>query len=227
MSTAPYFKRVTNLDGLRVLPPYEPSDKAAQWVRGYLRTSEGGDFTVTGPRMRLCFSGCRWNKMVFAMVGLADPETYAFEQWLKRLSQVVENAIWQQPERFKPGAKSSSRFMFEHDLIRPSSDPAAYPDQFSCRLSGHRQQLLDDPTSFMDVMDADLFRDEDGQIIKMDPSEITAGSYVVPIIRFSYFRNIERFGITATILRAQVFPGETRDKISNEQWQFDSDEMVV
>lgn len=221
-STAPYFSRVSNLDDIRVLPPYESPDKTNQWVRGFLRAADGGDFTVTGPRLRLCFSGCRWSKMVFAMVGIADEEAYRFQRWLGQLTQVVENAIWQQPERFKPGAKSSSRFTFDHDLVKPSSDPSAFPDQLSCRLSTHRQQLVDEPGEFIDIVDADLFRVEDGIPIKMEPSEITKDSIVVPIIRFNYFRNIDRFGITATILKAQIFPAEAREKMANSDWEFDT-----
>lgn len=220
-TTAPYFQRVTDLNGIRVLAPYESPERANQWVRGFLRAADGGDFTITGPRLRLCFSGCRWNKMVFAMVGIADEEAYRFQRWLGELAQVVENTIWQQPERFKPGAKSSSRFTFDHDLVKPSSDPASFPDQLSCRLSSHRQQRLDQSGEYDEIVDADLFRVEDGIPIKMDPSEITAGSYVVPIIRFNYFRNIDRFGITATVLKAQVFPAEGREKIANSDWEFD------
>lgn len=222
---APYFTSISDVSDIRVLPPYEPKDKNAQWVRGYLRTPEGSDFVITGPRLRVCFSGCRWGKLVLAMVGVADPEGYQFQRWLESLTQHVENAIWQQPERFKPGAKTSSRFTFDHDLIKPSSDPAAFPDQLSCRLSAYRQQRLDSPGEWDEIPDVDLFRIEGGQEIKMDPSEITAGSSVIPIFRFSYFRNIERFGLVVTVLKARVFPAEARAKITNDQWVMDYPNM--
>lgn len=220
-SVAPYFARLTDLDGIQVLPPYESAERANQWVRGYLRLPDGGDFIITGPRLRLCFSGCRWNKMVFAMVGVADEEGYQFQRWLSDVAESVEKTIWANPDRFKPGAKSNSRFTFDHDIVKPSSDPASFPDQLSCRLSSLRRQRLDDSGEFDEIVDAELFRVEDGISIKMDPAEITADSEVIPIIRLTYFRNVDRFGLTATILKAQVFPSEGRQKMDNAAWEFD------
>lgn len=155
------------------------------------------------------------------MDGVRIQESFEFQRWLEHLSQIVENAIWQQPERFKPGAKTSSRFTFDHDLIKPSSDPTTFPDQLSCRLSTYRKPRLDGSDEWDEIADVDLFKVEDGIEVKMDPSEITAGSEVVPILRFNYFRNIERFGLVVTVLKARVFPAEARPKVLNEQWTLD------
>lgn len=207
---APFFASVLQFDKLRVLPPYENKDKPqAQWVRGYIRNGSN-DFIITGPKLKICFSGCRWNKMVLAMPGPDDEMAYSFERWLRNLCPVVENQIWQNPEQFKPGAKSSTRFLFDHEFIKPSVDPSMYASELRCRLSIKRDETVD----------TDLFRVENGQKIPMEPSEITAGSYIIPIFRISYYRNIERFGLVLTIVKGEVFPGERRI-IGNADLMFD------
>lgn len=207
---APFFSSVLDFTNIRVLPPYENKDKPSpQWVRGYIRNS-GRDFIVTGPKLRVCFGGCRWNKMVLAMPGPADEVAYSFERWLQALCPVIENQIWQNPERFKPGAKSSTRFLFDHEFIKPSIDPTVYASELRCRLSVNRE----------DKVDTDLFRVEDGSKVPMDPSEITAGSYIIPIFRISYYRNVERFGLVLTIVKGEVFPAEHRS-LDNKELEFD------
>lgn len=206
---------------LQVLPPYESKDNKSTWVRGTIRhRSLDGvlrELVVTGPKMKICYGGCRWNRMVFAMNGAADAEVYAFEKWVRNLADHVKNVIYADPGKYKPGATSATRFLFDDDIIKPSSDCALYPDELRCRLSSKRVAEGDD------VVDADLFLySENGDHQPIHASEITAGSFIIPIIKFAYNRNIERFGMVMTVLKGMVFPADNNTyRIDNKEWEID------
>lgn len=232
MHKAVYFKHVSIEDlntSLAVNPPYESKGLAtgqpAQWVRGYMRLGTQ-DFIVTGPKMRVCYSGCRWNKLVFCLNGAADPEVYAFERWLHEVNAVFRSHVEAMPERFKPGAKTATRFLFDDDYIKPSSDPAMYPDELRCRLSTHRQMVVDqtsaDGAPYQDVVDTHLFKVDAGLFEGVEAGDIKAGMEIIPIIRISYYRNIERFGLALTVLKGQVFEGDSNNqKPTNMDWVID------
>lgn len=211
--------RIANL---QILPPYEPKDNKSVWVRGTIRhrSLEGvlRELVVTAPKMRVCYSGCRWNRIVFAMDGAANAEVYAFEKWVRGLADHVKSTIFNDPGKYKQGAINASRFQFDEDVIKPSSDCTIYPDELRCRLSTKR--IVDSEDG---IVDADLFLySEDGNHSAIDPSEILAGSYIVPVIKFSYNRNIERFGLVMTVLKGMVFPPENNTyRIENKEWQID------
>lgn len=222
---APYF-RTTNPQDVRIIQPYEVPGKVSQWVRGSIRHN-GTDLVVTGPKLRVCFSGCRWNKLVLGVPALVDDlestnhdvvEAIAFKNWLHELAGQVQATVWAQPEKFKPGAKSSTRFIFDTDYVKPSSDPSLYPDEVRCRLSTYRQTGGENEN--YDVVDADLFKVVDGIVFKVDAPEIFSGSYVIPVLKINYFRNIERFGLMITVLKAHVFPQEY-NRIGNDEWVVD------
>lgn len=228
--TAEYFSNWTNnrLQQLVLLPPYEPKDRTTQqWVTGSIRQivdQVTRTFTITGPRMKVCFSGCNWNRIVLAMDGsTGKPEVVEFENWLHLLADHVRIAIWADPNKYKPGAISNSRFVFDSDYIKPANDPSRYPDELRCRLSTRRESSGESVVPTMvDVVDADLFSvDQDGREVPVNPGDITAGSEIIPIIKFSYYRNGERFGLNTTILKAMVFPLERKSAIDNRQWVFD------
>lgn len=214
------------VDEVIVQPPYEPKDRAGTWVRGNIRFRYYDevlrDLVVTGPKMKVCFGGCNWNRIVFAMNGVAEPDVYRFERWIRDLAAVVKDRIMADPGKFKPGAVSGSRFIFDDDFIKPANNPI-YPDELRCKLSTHRETSSEDPTAFVDVVDADLFiRNEDGTESLIDAKDITAGSYVIPIMKFSYYRNVERFGLTVTVIKGLVYPAERRTyAIDNKTWVID------
>lgn len=76
---------------------------------------------------------------------------------------------------------------------------------------------------YIDVIDTHLFRVTDGNIFDpVNPNDITAGMEVIPVIRLSYYRNIERFGLSLTVLKGQVFDGESKhEKTQNMDWVID------
>lgn len=226
--TAEYFSNwsTERLDAIQVLPPYEGKDKLKQWVYGNIRTrfpdDINRDLVVTGPKMKICFSGCNWNRIVFAMNGAANLPVYDFERWLRHLADRVKTLIWSDPSKFKNGAMGNTRFVFDDDFIRPASDPTMYPDELRCRLSSRRVPS-DDGVGFKDIPDADLFiRTENGDEPITDLTEIRSGWYIVPVLKFSYYRNIERFGLVITVLRGIVYPVDTNTyKVQNTEWKID------
>lgn len=233
--TAEYFANWTTsrLTQLILLAPYEPKDRQSpsQWVTGSIRVPSIYDvtrtFTVTGPKMKICFGGCNWNRIVLAMDGCTSesqkPEVSRFEQWLHLLADHVRIAIWADPSKFKPGAISNSRFTFDSDYIKPANDPSRYPDELRCRLSTRRESTSEGVShSVVDIVDADLFTvDSENREIPIKPVDITAGSEIVPIFKFTYYRNGERFGLSTTILKAMVYPAERKSAVDNRSWVFD------
>lgn len=231
MQTYPTAEYFTNwdeerLNQLYVLPPYEPRDRVATWVRGSIRHRYQDDLlrdlVITGPKMKVCFGGCNWNRIVFAMNGLADTEVYKFERWVRGLAKYVKDTIWAEPGKYKAGAVSSSRFTFDDDFIKPANDPAKYPDELRCKLSTRRETVMDggEPE---EIVDADLFTiNSEGEEEAIDHQAITAGSHVIPVMTFRYYRNGERFGLNVTVLKGLVYPAEkVNHSIDNRDWQMD------
>lgn len=229
--TATYFRNIGEEfinDKMVVMPPWEPKGSTNQWVRGSIKLNDTSyiyhslkDFVVTAPKMKVCYSGCKWNRLCLALH--PDPEVLAFRDWLLNLSSEVKDIIWANPEKFKPGAKTNTRFLFDEDIMKKSSDPNLYPDELRCRLSSNRQSSMEDGVQvYEDVVDADLFMMVDGAPIAVDSSSIQAGWYVVPVIKFSYYRNVERFGLTMTVIKGHVIPVEQGPRgPMNMEWRID------
>lgn len=226
----------SRMSQLVVLPPYEPkTDISLQWVRGSIRLPSvvlpgqqlGGyrDLVVTGPRMKVVYGGCRYNRMVLALPGAAFPEVYAFERWIRSLMSTVKANIWSNPGKYRSGAATNARFTFDEGIIRASNDPAMYPDELVTRLSTKRITGLDleegAPTEYIDT---EFIIDNDGGgVTNIEPTDIVAGSTIIPIFKVSYNRNIEKFGLVLTLLKAKVFPPESMPygRIDNQSWAFD------
>ncbi len=228
------YKRFTSerLSSLIVQPPYEPKDKAVQWVRGYIRYNNGDsfgprDFVITGPRLRVVYGGCRWNRLVFALptsgTSTNDQEAFEFRQWVEKLGAIIKGKVWSDPAKYRAGATSSNRFTFDDSFIKKSSDPSIYPDEMSTRISTCR--LTDAPAGEPnDVVDAEILEEGPTGLVPMeDITMINAGSYVTPIIRVSYNRFNDRFGMVFTVIKAKYEHVENPNKkmCSNASWQFD------
>lgn len=212
---------------LRVLPPYEPKDRVMQWVRGSIRyltdDNDSRELVVTGPKLRVCYGGCNWNRIVFAMND-HDEDIYDFQQWLYMVADHVKREIFNNPGKFKNGATSSVRFSFDEEFIKPPNDPSRYPSELRCRLSTRREYCNQDSDGLTtDVVDADLYtRLENGTYESIDHRQITAGSYIIPVLKFSYYRNGERFGMSITVLKGVVeLYDKSARKIENNQWEID------
>lgn len=229
---APRFSKLSadDINRVMVIPPYEARDgsPSPQWVRGSLRVRDEAstspvllDFTVTGPRLRVCYSGCRWNRIVFALTGAANADVYSFERFLAKVSEHVKAQVWAQPGRYKPGAQTSTRFVMDDDYIKVASDPSMYPDELKSRLAVVRRADPSSETGYAEDITTQFYRDGGEDVA---PHDIKAGMVVIPIFRLSYYRNVERFGLVLTVVKAKVVE-DALASASSLDWTVDEDLM--
>lgn len=198
------------IEALRVLPPLEPKDKAISWSRGSIRDSDFNELLVTGPRLPVLFSGCRFNSIVFSIRGPGvDEPSYAFEAFLHKILSHVEACVTGNVEKFKPGLKNAALLQFDRDFIRPSSYGSDLPNEFRVRLAVKHGGVMENG-EIGDIIET-VFVGEDGS--PMDPDAIRSGDEVVPIFRIGYYRNANKFGLNITMLKAVVFPSAKRKKV--------------
>lgn len=224
MPLATHFSNVTEAllqDYAVVVPPYEGKNSTPAWVRGSIRLRGPGvmeDLVVTAPSLKVVFSGCRWNRLVMAAPSEHDP-SYEFVQWIRTLGAYVESTIFAAPDKYKPGAKNAVRFTFDLDVLKASSEPTMYPDEIRTRLSTIRRPSPDDPEAFLDTSNAILMNQEGEPI---EPADILAGGTVMPIIKVSYYRNVDRFGLVFTVLKALYTAPPDRPQNDNASYEFDT-----
>lgn len=198
------------IEALRVLPPLEPKDKSISWARGSIRDAEFNELLVTGPRLPVLFSGCRFNSIVFSIRGPSiDEPSYAFEVFLHKILSRVENAVTDNMEKFKPGLKNAALLQFDRDFIRPSSYGTDLPNEFRVRLAVKHGGVLENG-EVGDVIET-VFVDEDGNTV--DPESLTSGAELIPIFRVGYYRNANKFGLNITMLKAVVYQSPKRQKL--------------
>ena len=207
---------LSRLRDLVVFPPLEAKDTVLPYVRGNIRVKTQDsilrDFVVTGPRMRVAYSGCSWNRIVFGLPE-TDGELIAFRKWLRDLSDNLRAWIWSEPQRFKRGSVSSARFVFD-DPVKASNNPAFYPDELKCRLSTIRGESEDDETVNTILVTT--------QGVHVKSSDIRSGDHVVPVLKFQYFRTGETFGLVVTVLKGIVYPYDgPKRRIENDEWDVD------
>lgn len=191
------------IEALKVLPPLEPKDKSINWARGSIRDPDFNELIVTGPKLPVLFSGCRYNNIVFSIRGPGtDEPSHAFECFLHKVLSHVENSVSSTPDKFKPGLKNSALLQFDRDFIRPSSYSADMPNELRVKLAIKRGEI-DEHGEVVDLIET-VFQDEEGRGI--DPDSITSGSEIIPIIKISYYRNGNKFGLNLTMLKGLVFP---------------------
>jgi len=216
---AVHFSNV-DFSSLRILPPLEPKDKSISWSRGSIRDNDFNELLVTGPRLPVLFSGCRYNNVVFSMRGPgADDNAYAFECFLHQVLSSVESVVQASPDKFKPGLKNAALLHFDRDFVRPSSYSNDLPNEMRVKLAVKRQEV-DEHGEVVDMIDS-VFIDEHGQPV--DPSDITSGSEIIPIVKVSYYRNANKFGLNLTLLKGLVYVAEkgARKQMDYNQLQFD------
>lgn len=214
-------------ENLVVLPPYR-DDNAKQWVRGYLKLKNNlsptgsQDFIITGPKLKVTYSGCSWNKIVFNM----DDSVAEFGCFLRQISSIVRGHIMKTPSKYKQGAVNDARFTWDETmLIKPSREPDKYSDELRCRLSTFRDMVSSsEDESTIEIPDTYFFKEmADGTTYPVLPDEICGGDSIVPVFRLSYGRNINRFFLILTLLKGKVIPSEKPiyKKIKNEDWEMD------
>lgn len=224
-TTATNFTKITHdaVKSLVVVPPYEPKSTLSQWVRGAIRERGPGysrDFIITGPKLTITYSGCKWNKLVFNAD--SSSSTQSFIAFLEAVDDHFWQSICTNCDKYKPGAKTSARFTHDGEVVKPSSDPSLYPDEIRTRLSSKRQQAdINGDIQYLDVVDAVLTNVS--TLENVEPSAIKAGGSIIPVIKFSYYRNIEKFGLVLTVLKGVYYPPAESPSatLSNADWQMD------
>ena len=206
------------IEALRVLPPLESKDKTITWARGSIRDNDFNELIVTGPRMPVLFSGCRYNNVVFSVRGPTDEPTYAFEAFLHKVLSHVEASVSSSLDKFRPGLKNAALLQFDRDFIRPSSYSADSPNELRVKLAIKRGEV-DEHGEVLDLIETPLV-DENGS--NVDPEDITAGSEIVPIVRIGYYRNGNKFGLNMTMLKGLVYLNQKkRRSMDLSQLEFD------
>lgn len=206
------------IEALRVLPPLESKDKTITWARGSIRDNDFNELVVTGPRMPVLFSGCRYNNVVFSVRGPTDEPTHAFEAFLHKVLSHVESSVSSSLDKFRPGLKNAALLQFDRDFIRPSSYSAESPNELRVKVLIKRGEV-DEHGEVLDMI-ATPFEDENGNSV--DPDSISAGSEIIPIIRIGYYRNGNKFGLNMTMLKGLVFPNQKKRRLIDlDQLEFD------
>lgn len=159
--------------------------------------------------MRVVYSGCKWNTIVFCM----DPSQIEFENWLSETWDKFTEIIKSDPVKYKVTNRRGPGF--PSFIVTPSSDPEVYPNELRCRLATYRDMKGES------VCSALLLNTQTGLVV--DPNNIWSGGMVTPIFKMAYYKNGDDFGLTLTVLRADYTP-PTITQISNEDWAFDHGE---
>lgn len=178
-------------------------------ARGSVRNKQDGrDVVFTGPRMRVCYSGCRWNTVVFAV----DENQADFKKWLENVYQNLETTVRTDPPFFKVSPRGTPSF--NTFIIQPSSNPELYAPELRCRLSTVRGDLSSEPVSNACLMDAK-------SLTPVEPAQVISGSFMTPVFKLGYFKEGENFGLTLTVLKAQCEPNPIH-QMSNDVWEMDT-----
>lgn len=210
-----FFNRL-DISELVVSPAYEPKGRlVSQRTKGFLRLG-GKPLTFTGPRLRVVYGGCRWNRIVLSD---DNPE---FHDFIFRLSDLVKSIVWSDPEKYRHGSKSNNRFLLETNFFKVSGDPEQYPDEWRFKLDTRKEWKKNDETGKMEIEREWVvteLRDVEGNAV--DPSSVQRNGHIVPIIQATYSRDNEKFGVVLTVLQGLYYPPEQTEE---ESWQMDLSE---
>jgi len=142
---------------------------------------------VTGPRMRVCYSGCRWNSVVFS----TDETTKDFEDWTRALGEFVATTVRENAGEFKVRRLDDVKAV---SAVTPASNPDLYPPEIRCRLATTGRG--DEAYSV-----AALFDESTG--MEMEASEVAAQGYMTPVLRVGYYKDGDSFGLQFTVLKGE------------------------
>jgi len=176
---------------MTVRAPYIPPNlPAGVRCRGNLRDKiSQRDIVFTGPRMKVVYSGCQWNTIVFAM----DDNTKDFETWVERGYKRLQDIIKADPAKFKCTRRIP---LFSKSLITESSDPLMYPNQLRCRLA------VKGDKDGNKIVTSVLLQDSD----PTTPARIWGGGWMIPIFSMGYYKDGDEFGLSLTLLKGEYTP---------------------
>lgn len=155
--------------------------------------------------MKVVYSGCQWNSVVFQM----DSTQGEFQQWLTYVWDWLHDTISTDPTRFKVRNKPT----FNNFIVVPSKDPSIYGPELRTRLATMRNGK--------DVNDVTCTAIIECNGESVDPSQVWSGSYMTPVFRLNYYKDNDDFGLALTVLKAEYEPSK-QIQISNDAWIIDS-----
>jgi hypothetical protein len=205
---APHYSKLDLAKEMLVSPPYVPANlPTGIRCRGAIRSKTYGyEFHFTGPTLKVVFSGCRWNTVVFAM----DESQAAFQDWLQKIWARFQEIVRSDPAKYKVTNRRGPQF--PTFLVTPSSDPEVYPPELRCRLATQRRGTEVVETTCTAVLEC--------QGEKIDPSTVWAGSLMTPIFKLVYYKNGDDFGLQLVVCKAEY-------QMPTRQAEIQYDQMII
>lgn len=165
------------------------------------------DMVFTGPKLKVVYSGCNWNSIVFAM----DTSQAEFAGWLNDCWAWFQEAVLFDQPRFKVMGRHGPTFAAS--VITATRDPELYPDELRCRLATARRPNDTTEPIVTAVLECKGER--------VDPSQVWSGSYMTPIFKMGYYKDGDEFGLSLTLLKAEYEPSAFA-QVSNDTWMIDA-----
>lgn len=159
--------------------------------------------------MKVVYSGCQWNTIVFAM----DDETRDFETWIERSYAKLQDIIKADPTKFKCTRRTP---LFSKGLITESNDPMLYPNQLRCRLA------VKGDKDGNKVVTSVLLQDNKATT----PAMIWGGGWMLPIFQMGYYKDGDEFGLALTLLKGDYMPPAYTPITAND-WIPDTDSNAM
>jgi hypothetical protein len=206
---APLFNKINPSNEIIFTSPWCPANSVRVLrARGNARNrATYKDLIFTGPRLKVCYSGCRWNTVVFAV----DESQTEFEDWLYKVFQTLEDSVKADPPTFKVNPRNHPTF--SQFIVQPSSNPDLYAPELRTRLATRRPDPMSEPVNAAHLMDATTQ-------IKVDPTNIKSGSFMRPVFKLGYYKEGDNFGLTLTVLKAECEPNP-QEEMSYEDLEMD------
>ena len=157
--------------------------------------------------MKVVYSGCRYNSIVFAM----DETTDDFRRWLSGVHAAMSKAILTDPVKYKFNGRGAPTFL--KDIVTENSSEM-YPDELRCRLAIERTG-----NDINDSKITSVFLDKNGN--QVPPGQIYGGGQVLPIFKVSYYKEGDDYGLQLTMLKGQ-YEAPENNRVANDDWQFAS-----
>lgn len=159
--------------------------------------------------MKVVYSGCNWNTVVFAM----DEGTKEFEQWLDRAFLKLQEIIRADPSKFKCTRRTPT---FSTSIITESTNADIYPNQLRCRLATRNDGDGNRISASVILQDG----------VPIPPSKVWSSGIMTPIFSMQYFKDGDDFGLSLTLVKAEYTP-PVYTPIQHSDWIPDTDENTT
>lgn len=204
---APHLNSINLSTDLTFSPPYLPPNLPRNVkARGSIKqTSTNREVVLTGPEVKVLFSGCKYDSLVVE----DNPQ---LRQFIEAAHNTMEQIVNLDPAYFKCSAARTPSF--EQVIIQPSLNPALYKDKIVFRLATQR--------TGPDINDQQVvaaFVDADGNDV--EPANIKRGGTVVPVFKLCYYKGfMDTYSLQVFLLKG-LYTAPPDTSIDNRDWEFD------